>query len=182
MSKHVHRRDKCFLSNSTAPAGEDDWWPVPEVPTLRPSCIRSTGSQKFSTQSFSVRGCCCQLSPSSPKLESPVSSQLGLAFNLEIRFPTCQDFCTCPGYFLNWDRGNVCPVSAVPGWGWDVLGWFFAARWDCRWPFAHWGRFLPSLADAPAPSPCGSAAQSAHAISITQVPAPGTESRRESKA
>lgn len=81
---------------------------MPEVPTLRPSCIRSTGSQKFSSQSFSVRGCCCRLSPSSPKLESPVSSQLGLAFNLEIKFSTCQHFyfCKCPGYFLNWDRGN----------------------------------------------------------------------------
>lgn len=147
-----------------------------EEPTLRPSCIGSTGDQKFSSQSLTTRGGCCQLTPSCPKVESSVSSELKLAFNLEMKFPAHQDFyfCMCSCVLLCWDGGNrMCPSSPCSS----------RARLRCfRLILCSGMRLLMAICSLrPIPSSRGSAGQSAPTISITQDPAPGTESHRGQK-
>lgn len=78
------------------------------------SCLGARGGRKLSTQSLTVRSNCCGLSLSSPRQGSSVSSELELAFNLEMKFPERQDFyfCTCPGYFWTGKEGMETCLSS----------------------------------------------------------------------
>lgn len=176
VSKHLHSRDKRLLSNSTAPAAEDDWWPVPEEPTLRPAA----SGQRFSSRSPTMRGRCWWLGPSCPKVGCSVWSELEHAFNLpKWNFLHTKTSISAHVQLLSelgWrERKNVCPVRSVPGWGWDLSA--KQANSPQRDEFAD-GNLLPEADPcqawhSPVPSPRGSAGHPAHPLRLPGYLLPG---------